>query len=45
MKTSFIWNLWDIIYQQYIYRRTYKMASRPTGLDDIVDLIDGYDAS
>ena len=37
--------MWDIIYQQNIYRRTYKTASRPTGLDGIVVLLDAYDAS
>ena len=28
-----------------IYRRTYKAASQPTGLDGIVVARDGYDAS
>ena len=28
-----------------MYRRTYMTASRPTGLDGIVDLFDGCDAS
>ena len=37
--------MWDIIYQQNIYRSTYKTASRPTGLDGIVVRLDGYDAS
>ena len=27
-----------------IYRRTYKTASQSTGLDGIVDALDGYDA-
>ena len=30
------------IYQQNIYRRTYKTASRPTGWDGIVVPLDGY---
>ena len=28
-----------------IYRRPYKTATQPTGLDGIVIVIDGYDAS
>ena len=28
-----------------MYRRTYKNASQPTGLDGIVVALDGYDAS
>ena len=35
----------DILYQLNVYRRTYKTVSRPTGLDGIVVLHDGYDAS
>ena len=31
--------------QQNIYRQTYKTAYRPPGLDGIVALLDGYDAS
>ena len=37
--------MWDIIFQQNIYRQTYKTASRPTGWDGIVGQLDGYDAS
>ena len=37
--------MWEFIYQQNMYRRTYKTASRPPGLDGIVVLVDGYDAS
>ena len=33
------------ISQQIIYRQTYKTASRPPGLNGIVSLLDGYDAS
>ena len=33
------------ICQQIIYRETNKTASRPTGFDGIVVLLDGYDAS
>ena len=28
-----------------IYRRTYKTASQPTGIDGIVVALDGYDVS
>ena len=37
--------LWELICQLNVYRRTYKTASRPTGLDGFVVLLDGYDAS
>ena len=37
--------MWELISQQNIYRRTYKKASQPTGLDGMVVVIDGYDAS
>ena len=37
--------MWEFIYQHDINRRTYKRASRPTELDVIVALLDGYDAS
>ena len=35
-------NMWDIICQIYIYRWTFKAASRPTGCDGSVVLLDGY---
>ena len=38
-------NMWELICQQNIYRRAYKKASRPTGSDGIVVLLDGYDAA
>ena len=38
-------NMREFICPQDIYRRTLKWASRPTGLDGIVALLDGYDAS
>ena len=38
-------NMWEFIFQHDIYRRTYKWGSRPTGLDGIVAVLDGYDAS
>ena len=37
--------MWDNICLQNICRRTYTSASRPTGLDGMVVLIDGYDDS
>ena len=37
--------MWEFICQQNIYRRIYKSASGPTGLDGIVIFLDGYDAS
>ena len=37
--------MWEFITQQNIYRRSYKTASRPPGLEGIVDPLDGYDAS
>ena len=37
--------MWEFICQHDINRRTYKRASRPTGLHGIVALLDGYDAS
>ena len=37
--------MWEFIAKQNIYRRTYKTASRPLGLDGIVVLDDGNDAS
>ena len=37
--------MWELLCQQIIYRRTYKWASQPDGLEGIVvDLVD-YDAS
>ena len=44
MKAMLIWKMWELICQLNVYRRTYETASRPTGLGDIVDLLDGYDA-
>ena len=35
--------MWEFLFQQNIYRRTYKPASRPVGLEGVVALIDGYD--
>ena len=37
--------MWEFVCQHDIYRPTYQTASRPTGLDGIVALLDGYDAS
>ena len=37
--------MWDIIYQQGIYRQPYKTVSWPTGRNRSVGLFDGYDAS
>ena len=37
--------MWKFLSQHEIYKRTYKTASRPTGLDDIVVVLGGYDAS
>ena len=37
-------NMWELICQQNIYRRTYKRASQPAGLKGIVVDPDGYDA-
>ena len=36
--------MWDIIWQDDIYRLTYKAVTRPTGWDGSVGLLDGYDA-
>ena len=36
--------MWESICQHHIYSRTYNRASRPTELDGIVALLDGYDA-
>ena len=37
-------NKWEFIYQQCIYRRTYKWVSQPAGLDGIVGVLSGQDA-
>ena len=37
--------MWEFMCQQSIYRRIYKTASQPTGLDSIVVVNDGYYAS
>ena len=37
--------LWDIKCQLNVFRRTYKTAARPSASDEIVVLLDGYDAS
>ena len=38
-------NAWEFICQHNEYRWIYKTASRPTGLDGLVVLLDGYEAS
>ena len=37
--------MWELICQQNIYRRIYKWASQPAGLEGIVVDLRGYDAS
>ena len=37
--------MWELLCQQNIYRRTYKRESQPAGLEGIVIVIGGYDAS
>ena len=37
-------NMRKFISQQIIYRRSYKTAFRPPGLDGMVAVLDGYDA-
>ena len=37
--------MWDMISLPNVYKRTYRMAWRPTGRNGIVVLLDGYDAS
>ena len=37
--------MWYIICHQYMYRLTYNTASRASGWDGIVVLLDGYEAS
>ena len=44
MKVWWVENMWEFICQQNIYRRTYKWASQPAGLEGIVVDLDGYDA-
>ena len=35
-------NMWELKCQQSIYRRTYKWASQPAGLEGIVVVLGGY---
>ena len=35
--------MWDIMCEQNIYRRTYKIVSCPTGWDGIAVLYDDYE--
>ena len=37
--------MWEFTCQQNIYRQTYKTAPRPVGLEGVVALLGGYDAS
>ena len=35
--------MWKLVCLHYLYRRTYRREFRPTDLDGIVALLDGYD--
>ena len=37
--------MWEFICQQNIYRRTYKIATLPTGLDGVLVRLERFDAS
>ena len=45
MKASLICKFVGFMCQQNIYKRTYKPASRPPGIEGIEAPLDGYDAS
>ena len=45
MKLGLIWKYVGIYMSQNLYRRIYKSASQPTGLDGIFVLLNSYDAS
>ena len=36
--------MWEFMSTKHIYRRTYKWASQPAGIEGIEDVFDGYDA-
>ena len=45
MKATYVWKYVGTYMSKKIYRRTYKTAFQPTGLDGIVVALDGYEAS
>ena len=45
MKKGLCEYMWDMICQINLFRRTFKTASRLTGGDGILVLLDGYNSS